>query len=114
MVKFNDKLTIYETAPTEDGQGGYTEGTKTKLLDLWGKVKLVSQKKQFDNGVILTASGVEITCRYFGQFDLFGGSDADLQKVWQVDFKGQEYRIHLIEDVGFDGRFVKITAWRSL
>jgi len=114
MVKLNDKLTIYETAPVADGQGGYTEGTKTKLLDIWGKVILKSQKKVLDNGAILTVSGIEITCRYFGQFDLFGGSDGDLQKEWQVDFRGQEYRIHLIEDVDFNGRFVKITAWRSL
>ena len=111
MKDFNNQLTIYETPPVSDGVGGFTEGTEVEIVSIWGKVKRIQQKRLLDNGALLTITGVEIKTRWMSEYDTFGGSDEDLQLSWRIGFNGQTFQIHTIEDVDYNKRFAKITAW---
>ena len=110
MVGFNDELIIYETPQVSDSVGGYTEGTQTELIRIWGKVKQVREKRLLDNGAMLNVTGVEIVTRWMEEFDDYGGSDNDLLRSWQIGFNSQIFQIHTIEDVEYNKRLAKITA----
>ena len=111
MKGFTHKLTIYETPAVDDLAGGLTEGTEVEIVDLWGNVKQVRQRRVLENGALLTVTGVEITCRWLNEFDLYGGSESELQHSWRIGFNGQTFQIHEIENVDFNDRFAIIKAW---
>ena len=110
MVGYNHKLTIYETPAVADDTGGFTEGTELEIIDLWGDVKERKQRRVLENGALLTSTYLEITCRWFTEFDTFGASDDEFNLDWRIKFDSKTYQIHTIENVGFNNRIAKISC----
>ena len=63
--KYTKRIELWNSAPVEDGFGGYTV-TDFKLLDVWAKLSTLNKfkYKNVDFGDIDLSNSIEITIRY--------------------------------------------------